>query len=201
MRNLIEKKKSPLTALYTQPPAVKLLSVFLLFLVILLVGILFLIRHAHAQSLQMAIQKAQLESEVTQQSKVYEELRYFSKNSVAAQKEYDALLQAFPSQTHIDDVLSDITKIGTQDAVKFISFKPQTDMTHDYYAAVPVDISVVGGFHPVAKFLSDIANLSGSVIVVNQFTMMHMDKQDDLLSLNFIATLYHTLPTSTEVTP
>lgn len=201
MRSIIEKKKSPLAALYAKPPKVKLLSVFVVFLVISLFGFLLLSRHAHTQAFQMMMQKTQLESEITQQSKVYEELRYFAKNSATAQQEYDALLKTFPSQAHLDDVLAEITKIGTQDGVKFISFQPQAEVKHDYYAEAPVDISVVGGFHHLAKFLSDIANLSKTAIVVNQFTLAQTDKQDNTLSLNCVATIYYALFTPTEVTP
>lgn len=198
MRNVVIRKKSPLTKLYLLPPIIKLLIALGLLIVICTVGVLILKQQSKTELEQAKNKKEQLEKEVISKSRSYGELVYYSKNTAVAKKQYDALLKTFPPGSKIDTLLSDITKLGTEGGLKFVSFRPQPEVVKKYYAAVPVEIDLVGSFHQLALFLSGIANLPGSVVGVDKFKLEH--SKDGMLTLNLVATLYHTLPNSPEVT-
>lgn len=199
MRGSIVRRGSPFVKLYLLPPIAKFLLALFVFLSICTTGYFFLKTQAQTELSKMKTRKEKLEKEVAEQAKTRGELLYYSKHTNTAQEQYVALLKQFPSESEVSDLLANITQLGTATGLKFISFKPQAEKNNKYYVTVPVDIVVQGHFHSAAKFLSDIANLPGSVVVVNKFSMTHADKQSAVIKLEFVATLYHTLPTSAEV--
>lgn len=200
MRNVISRKRSPLVRLYLLPPIAKFLLALSVFLVICSAGFLVLRQQSLDTLSKTKARKERLEKEVAEQARTRGELLYYSKNTHVARQQYTTLLKQFPSESEVSNLLANITKLGIATGLKFISFKPQAEKNNGYYVTLPVDISVQGHFHSAAKFLSDIANLPGSVVIVNQFSMTHPDKKSSIITLNFMATLYHTLPTSAEVT-
>jgi len=200
--SIVVKKPSALVKLYLLPPFLKMLLAVILFFIVCLIGFSFLQQQSVQEAAQMRMKKSVLESEVYQSARARGELKYISVNAVTNKQHYEALLKAFPPESKISDLLANISKIGTDDGLKFISFTPQTAVNHGYYAETPVAISVVGSFHQLGKFLSSIANLPESVVAVNQFSMTRANDAGiagDLLSLQFTATIYYILPNSADI--
>lgn len=200
--NIIVKKPSVMVKLYLLPPFLKMLLAVLLFFMICLSGFSFLQQQSVKEAAQMRARKTILESEVYQGAKSRGEIKYMSANATAAKERYETLLKAFPPESKISDLLANITKIGTDDGLKFVSFTPQAAVNQGYYAQTPVVISVVGTFHQLGNFLSSIANLPESVVAVNQFSMTRANETgapSDLLALQFTATIYSVFPNSADV--
>lgn len=197
--DVVIKKTSPMVKLYLLPPFIKMLVALGLFIFICAGGISILHQRSVAELANLQQKKTVLEKEVAQEARSYGELLYLSKHSKSAKEQYESLVKQFPSEFRIGDLLANITKLGTAEGLKFVYFKPLSSVNHVYYAEVPVDISVVGRFHQIGRFLSGVANLPRSVVVVNDFSLTRLDSTDNLLSLKFTATLYHALPTSLDI--
>lgn len=194
--SVVVKRASFMTKLYLLPPIFKMLLALGLFIFISLAGSVILYRESTEVMNNLSQKKTDLEIEVTKQARSFGELGYLSKNAKKAKTQYEDLLKQFPPEFKIGDLLANITKLGTAQGVKFIYFKPQPPVNRVYYAEVPVEISVTGEFHQIGRFLSGVANLEGSVVVVNKFKLSRTDDRSNLLSLEFTATLYHSLSTS-----
>ncbi|OGT44002.1 MAG: hypothetical protein A3F13_04560 [Gammaproteobacteria bacterium RIFCSPHIGHO2_12_FULL_40_19] len=197
--NIAIKKTSYMVKLYLLPPFIKIILALGLFIFICVIGITILHRQSVAELVSLKQRKVMLEKEVTREAKSYGDLVYLSKNAKEAKEQYQSLIKQFPPEFKIGELLADISKLGTEQGLKFIYFKPQQSVDHVYYAEVPVEISVVGQFHQIGRFLGGVANLPGSVVAVNHFTLTRLDGTENLLSLQFTATLYHTLPTSLDI--
>lgn len=197
--SVVVKKTSSMVKIYLMPPFIKLLMALGLFIFICLSGGVILYRQSEAELLRINQKKTTLQKEVTQEARSYGELSFLSKNGKKAKEQYENLIKQFPPAFKVGDLLANITKLGTSEGLKFIYFRPLSAVNHVYYAEVPVEISVVGRFHQIGQFLSGIANLPGSVVAVNKFTLKRTDDKDSLLSLQFTATLYHSLPTSLDI--
>lgn len=197
MRNtVVTIKPSPIVKLYLLPPMAKLLLALLLCIFISFVGFLYLKQQSVQEAAQLSQKKSMLESDISKNAESYGEMIYISKNKIDAKKQYEDLLQTFPPESQIGDLLANITKLGTAKGIKFVYFKPKPSVTQEYYVETPVEISVIGKFHQLGEFLSEIANLPKSAAAVNQFSLV---PNGDLLTLEFTATLYSTLPTSADV--
>jgi len=113
-------------------------------------------------------------------------------------KEYNELHAAWllakellPEEKEVAALLSKVTIAGQQSGVKFTLFKPNPPVDRDYYVEHPVEVSVVGGFHEVAAFLSEIANLS-RIVNVSRLKLVSYAKgePEEVVQATFIASAY-----------
>ena len=196
---LVVKKPSILVKLYLLPPFIKLLLAVALFFIICILGFSFMKQQSTKEYATIKQKKEILEKEVVHGAQSYGQLSYLAKNTALIKQQYTDMIKKFPPESQIGDLLASITKLGTAEKLKFVSFTPMTAVTYGYYAGTPVQISVTGHFHQLARFLSGIANLPGSVVVVNPLSLTQTEQKEVLLSLQFTATLYYVLPTSTDL--
>ncbi|MBC3883986.1 type IV pilus inner membrane component PilO [Undibacterium griseum] len=72
-----------------------------------------------------------------------------------------------PSKAEMDALLSDINQAGTGRGLQFDSFKPGTPVVKDYYAELPIEVKLTGGYHDLGEFVADIAKLPRIVTLNN----------------------------------
>jgi type IV pilus assembly protein PilO len=77
------------------------------------------------------------------------------------------LEKQLPSKAEMDALLSDINQAGLGRSLLFDFFKPGTISPKEYYAELPISMRVIGRFHDIGSFASDIANLSRIVTLNN----------------------------------
>ena len=112
--------------------------------------------------------------------------------------EYEELHRAWllakellPEGREVASLLSKVTIAGQQSGVKFTLFKPGQPVDRQYYVEHPVEVGVVGGFHEVATFLSEIANLS-RIVNVSKVKLVSYEKgkPEESVLAGFIASAY-----------
>ncbi len=81
-----------------------------------------------------------------------------------------ALEKQLPGKAEMDALLSDINQVGLGRGVQFELLKPRQVSIKDYYAELPIDIKVVGNYHAIGGFASDIANLS-RIVTLNDMRL------------------------------
>ncbi len=77
------------------------------------------------------------------------------------------LEKQLPSKAEMSALLSDINQAGLGRSLQFELFRPGQVVVKDYYAELPISIRVVGKFHDIGAFASDVANLSRIVTLNN----------------------------------
>ena len=75
--------------------------------------------------------------------------------------------ELLPTERQLAVLLRKISLAGQQTGVSFVMFKPAPMRTETYYTAMPIDITVFGGYHQVGSFLAELANLRRIVTVSN----------------------------------
>lgn len=105
--------------------------------------------------------------------------------------EYVSTLEKqLPSKAEMDALLSDINQAGAGRGLRFELFKPGQVVVKDYYAELPINIRVAGGYHDLASFTSDIANLPRIVTLNN---MSVSSGKDGTLTMDAIAKTFRYL--------
>ena len=90
----------------------------------------------------------------------------------------------------MDSLLSEINQAGLGRGLLFELFKPGSDVVRDFYAEMPIEIRIIGSYHDLGEFASDVARMPRIVTLGN----LSMQKQDDnLLRLEASATTYRYL--------
>ncbi len=82
-------------------------------------------------------------------------------------RQFGTLLKQLPNRAEMDSLLSDINQAGVGRGLQFELFKPGTDVVKDFYAELPIEIKVLGGYHDLGEFVGDVAALPRIVTLNN----------------------------------
>jgi type IV pilus assembly protein PilO len=94
-------------------------------------------------------------------------LEVLKKQREQVQQYVTQLEKQLPSKAEMDALLSDINQAGLGRSLQFELFRPGQVLVKDYYAELPIAVSVTGSYHDMGAFAADIANLSRIVTLNN----------------------------------
>lgn len=100
-----------------------------------------------------------LHTELQEKRKIAENLPIIKREYQQLQKDLENALTELPNQKEIPTLLTSITSVGKNAGLDFLVFRPRGEESRDFYAAVPVDITVSGSFYSVANFFIAVGNL------------------------------------------
>ncbi len=106
-------------------------------------------------------------------------------------------LQELPDKREIPDLLSSISNLARDAGLEVTLFKPSSEMAKDFYAEVPVSISVLGSYHQVATFFDEVGQLS-RIVNINQIAMREPQVQTETVQIrtDCVATTFRYLDES-----
>lgn len=84
----------------------------------------------------------------------------YKQQMVEIEKTFGALLKQLPDKSKMDGLLTDINQAGLARGLEFELFKPGTEVQTEFYAEMPISIKVLGGYHDLGAFATDISKLS-----------------------------------------
>ena len=105
-----------------------------------------------------------------------------------AEEQFKIVMRALPENEEIPTLLTGISKAGTDSGLNFILFQPKPDETKDFYAEIPVAMTVTGDYHGVATFFESVAGLNRIVNIRN--IDMKPDKESTNLTTTCTAVTY-----------
>ncbi|OGT46266.1 MAG: hypothetical protein A3F17_09075 [Gammaproteobacteria bacterium RIFCSPHIGHO2_12_FULL_41_15] len=118
------------------------------------------------------------------------QLKKDDRETVTLRSQWKKMVDQLPAHSKIDQVLKEITKIGMDEKLRFTFFRPQEEKKQEFYRVQPIQIGVTGDYHPLANFISKIANLK-SLVVVEDFTLNREKPEQEALSMQLRASVYH----------
>ncbi len=75
--------------------------------------------------------------------------------------QFGALLRQLPNKSQMDALLVDINQAGLGRGLQFELFRPaQQETARDFYAELPIQVKVIGTYHDMGAFASDVGQLS-----------------------------------------
>jgi type IV pilus assembly protein PilO len=89
--------------------------------------------------------------------------------------------ELLPTDRQLAVLLRKISLAGQQTGVSFVMFKPGGVKAESYYAELPVEISVFGGYHQVGSFLAELANMR-RIVTVSNLRLSSSSKGDALMT-------------------
>jgi type IV pilus assembly protein PilO len=116
------------------------------------------------------------------------QLNEFRKKMQDAEEQFKIVMRALPENEEIPTLLTGISKAGTDSGLSFILFKPKPDEKKDFYAEIPVAMTVTGDYHGVATFFESVAGLNRIVNIRD--IDMKPDKESTNLTTTCTAVTY-----------
>lgn len=121
-------------------------------------------------------------------------LEAYKQQMVEIEKTFGALLKQLPDRSQMDGLLTDINQAGLERGLEFELFKPGQEVQADFYAEMPISIKVIGSYHNLGLFASDVSRLSRIVTLNNlSITSGNKEVKDSLLVMEAVAKTYRYL--------
>jgi type IV pilus assembly protein PilO len=135
--------------------------------------------------------EAELRNTFIEKKKVAIDLEAYRQQLADIEKSFGALLRQLPGKSEMDALLTDINQAGLGRGLQFELFKPaSTEAMADFYAELPINVRVTGGYHDVGAFASDVAKLS-RIVLLNDVALT--PGKDGALTMDAVAKTYRYL--------
>lgn len=136
------------------------------------------------------VQLKQAQTELAKAKKDAEELNEWRTKMKKKEVQYKAVMQALPEKEEIPSLLAGVSQAGKDAGLEFLLFKPMPESKKEFYAEIPVDISVNGSYHNVATFFDKVSNLPRIVNIRNITMVPERQKEGGLLKTTCQAVTY-----------
>ncbi|MFN7643461.1 MAG: type 4a pilus biogenesis protein PilO [Burkholderiales bacterium] len=120
------------------------------------------------------VQEDQLKAQYTEKLKQAVNLDALRKQKEQVGQFVSQLEKQLPSKAEMDALLSDINQAGVGRGAQLMLFRPGQTLVREYYAELPISVRVVGNYHDLGSFASDIANLA-RIVTLNNLQIQPFD--------------------------
>jgi type IV pilus assembly protein PilO len=112
------------------------------------------------------------------------------------EQSFGDMVKQLPNKTEVAGLLIDISQTGLASGLEFKLFQPRGESPKEFYAELPISISVVGNYHQFGEFVSGIAALP-RIVTTHDITISPVTAQDSSdapsLIMNATAKTYRAL--------
>jgi type IV pilus assembly protein PilO len=159
--NLVEELKNlDVNDVGRWPVLFRAAVISIVFVVVVGLGIYWFIIEDKAPQLQRD-QETEETLRVTFENKQKKAANYDAYKSQLSQMEqsFGTMLRQLPGETEIPSLIVDVSQTGLAAGLQEKLFQPQSEIRKDFYAEKPIKITLSGGYHEIAKFVSGVASL------------------------------------------
>lgn len=154
----------------------------------------FLYLPKHKVLIELKEQHQKLQAEVEEKTKIANNLPKIQKEYNDLNIELEKALTELPNSKEIPSLLTSITATGKNAGLDFLVFRPKAEIVKDFYADVPVDITVSGSYYSVANFFAAVSNLPRIVNIANvDFVEVKSVNNRMMAKVNCLATTFRFL--------
>jgi type IV pilus assembly protein PilO len=133
-------------------------------------------------------QSNELEKKLTIAQKKASQLISYQEKLKSAELEFKIVMKKLPEKKEIPSLLSSISQSGRDAGLDFILFQPMPERDKEFYAEIPVQITVKGNYQNVVLFFDKVARLSRIVNIVD--IKMNAGKSSEDLTTSCTAVTY-----------
>jgi type IV pilus assembly protein PilO len=151
----------------------------------------------------MQTQLAGLQSKIREQQAIAGNLRSFQDEVRRLEAQLSLLLEQLPNSAEIPSLLKSVSDIGKESGLDFLRFAPSGEVKKDFYAEIPVSISVNGNYHSFALFADKVAHYP-RIVNLSNITFSSPKPSGDnlvLVTVNCTATTYRFLDQQAAAAP
>lgn len=174
------------------PVLVRTLIILIVCGVVLGAGYYFDTQDQQQELTQVSAEESGLWSTFEIKQKKAVNLDAYKKQMKEMEESFGTMLRQLPSKNEVADLLVDITQTGLASGLGFELFKPESEKPKDFYAELPINVSVDGGFHNLGEFAGGVAALP-RIVTIHDIKIKVADKKTRRLKMDAIAKTYRYL--------
>ncbi|MEN3110832.1 type 4a pilus biogenesis protein PilO [Uliginosibacterium paludis] len=104
-------------------------------------------------------QEATLKEEWLGKKRQAVNLDEYRKQLAEMNRQFGALLKQLPNKSEMESLLIDINQAGRGRGLQFELWKPGQEAIKEFYAELPIALTITGGYHDFGQFVSDVSKL------------------------------------------
>ncbi|WP_456386979.1 type 4a pilus biogenesis protein PilO [Desulfolithobacter sp.] len=128
-------------------------------------------------------QKTALQTEIRKAKKAAASLPRYKREMEELKRKFEEIAVVLPKKKEIPELLRNISDLGKSAGLDFLSFKPGKETPRDFYAEIPIDISIRGPYHNLGHFLDRVSKLN-RLVTVNNIKMGSPKREGGEMLLN-----------------
>lgn len=118
-------------------------------------------------------------------------LEAYKEQLVEMEESFGAMVRQLPNKTEVAGLLVDVSQTGLAAGLEFELFQPRPEIPQDFYAVLPISITVVGDYHEFGEFVSGLAALP-RIVTIHDIKISTLNNSEKL-RLNATAKTYRYL--------
>jgi type IV pilus assembly protein PilO len=113
---------------------------------------------------------------------------------VAMEAKLKQAVAQLPDRKEIPDLLANLSNKAREAGLEILLFRPRAESLQDFYAEIPVDIVVRGGFHNALTFFDNVSKLN-RIVTINNIDFRNPKVNGDQVTMDIsnLATTYRFL--------
>jgi type IV pilus assembly protein PilO len=127
----------------------------------------------------LAKESSALETKLTIAQKKASQLKSYEEKLKSAEMEFKVVMKKLPEKKEIPSLLSSISQSGRDAGLDFLLFQPMPERNKEFYAEIPVQITVKGNYHNVVLFFDKVARLS-RIVNIDDINISAATSRDNL---------------------
>jgi len=153
-------------------PALPKLAALLAVLIVIPVAAYFLDWQAQLDELEAGhLQEKKLKDDYLNKKRQAINLDLYRQQLREIDTQFGALLRQLPNKSQMDALLVDINQAGLGRGLQFELFKPdKSESVREFYAELPIKVKVMGSYHDMGAFASDVGQLS-RIVTLNDVSI------------------------------
>jgi len=116
------------------------------------------------------------------------------------EQNFGDMVRQLPNKTEVAGLLIDISQTGLGAGLEFKLFQPGGESPKEFYAELPISLTIVGNYHQFGEFVSGIAALP-RIVTTHDISISPIGDDADgtpLLQMNAVAKTYRALEEESE---
>ncbi|QQZ42566.1 type 4a pilus biogenesis protein PilO [Pseudomonas sp. SK3(2021)] len=172
------------------PVLVKGVVAALVMLLVLALGYNLYLKELLLQLDQRRADEAVLKQQFASKARLVANLGPYTEQMKAMETAFDLMLRQLPSDTEVPGLLEDISRTGLGSGLEFEEIKLLPEVVQPFYVELPIQITVTGGYHELATFVSGVAGLP-RIVTLHDFEIKPVTPEvGSKLRMNILARTY-----------
>jgi type IV pilus assembly protein PilO len=174
------------------PRSVKIAAAVIVCILILAGGYWFIVKDQIADLDKAERRELALKDEFMKKKELAINLDAYKQQMVEMKERFGVMLRQLPNKTEVPELLIDITQTGLGRGLQFQLFQPRNKRVADFYAELPINIRVIGTYHQLGEFVSDVAALP-RIVTIDDLVLSPEKGGGGKLVMSAVAKTYHYL--------
>jgi type IV pilus assembly protein PilO len=171
------------------PVPIKVISILLICAAIWGAGYYFLLKDKKVELESLEQKEVELKKTFeTKQAKAVN-LEAYREQLAEMKVMFASMLEQLPRKSEVPELLVDVTRTGLINGLEFELFQPQDERPIDFYAELPIQMTVTGNYHQFGQFVSGLAALP-RIVTVHDLKLGPVSEETGKMTMNLTAKTY-----------